>query len=159
MAYEEIIKLSKDLITLSETIFQTILLDPKTEEFILNLIRQDQLFDQGINSLGVKLDTIGGDYSNATIEGTSNFSGKKELGLPFDRITLFNTGDFYESFEINASKEQALFDANYIKDGVDLRERWGRNIVDLTEQNRQKVINVFEELTIKAVEEVANRAA
>jgi len=140
--------------------FQLILNDPRTEEFILDLIRKDQLFDKGIDSLGVELSEIGGDYSIATIEGIPGiFEGKRARGLPFDRITLFNEGDFYESFDIDIGKKEAEFTADYNKDGFDLRDRWGKNIVDLTEENRLKVIDVFERETIKKIEEVIRRAA
>ena len=48
-------------------------------------------------------------------------------------IDLFDTGDFYESFEVKVMSDGFLIEADTIKDGEDLRVRWGNDILGLTD--------------------------
>jgi hypothetical protein len=108
-------------------------------DLIIELNTQKQLFDKGEDSRGVKLSDIGGDYSAATIYGTVNFEGKIQKGLPYDRVTLFDTGQFYESFFVYFSGKDLVIGANTIKDGTDLLNEWGENILGLSEESLVKL--------------------
>jgi hypothetical protein len=74
---------------------------PNLKKLILDLNRIDQLFEQGINAKGVSL----GEYAITTILGTAKFKGKIEKGQPTDRVTLKDTGEFYESFDIDFNND------------------------------------------------------
>lgn len=52
------------------------------QDFVINLNTQDQLYDQGINSVGIRLDSIAGGYARYTIQL------KNRKGQPVDRVTL-----------------------------------------------------------------------
>lgn len=126
---------------------------------IIDLNTQDQLYDKGIDSKGTSL----GQYSPATIQGTKNFKGKIELGLRYDHITLYNSGEFYNSWKFKNKATEFLFTANAKKTSmenaydqgahgnvfklskkqkvtnVDLTLEYGKDIIGLTNENIAKV--------------------
>lgn len=63
----------------------------RNEQSILDLNRQNQLYEQGEDAEGNKLL----DYKPFTIEI------KQLIGQPYDRTTLFYSGAFYSSFRLN----------------------------------------------------------
>lgn len=110
-------------------IFNQLWSDNKTQNFIIELNTEgqptSQLFKFGIDSKGVSL----GDYSDFTIQL------KIEDGQPFDRITLKDTGDFYETFVVRPLKKGFSLNANPNKDGDNLFKNFGEDIVGLTKDN------------------------
>jgi len=67
-----------------------------------------QLFLDGVDSEGVQLSKIGGEYSPLTKDI------KVSQGLPFDRVTLYNEGDFYRSFNFKQDKKGFKIVADFI---------------------------------------------
>ena len=100
--------------------------DPNNNEY-------GQLFLEGVDSEGTKLSRIGGDYSPVTEDI------KKFTGLPFDRITLYQEGDFYRSWDFLQKADSFTLKANTIKEGQDLQDRWGSDIIGLTNESIQKL--------------------
>lgn len=109
---------------------QSIILENET--YIVNMNADDQLFDQGINRLGISIDDYA-PYSEYTIEI------KKAKGQPYNRVTLHDEGDFAnsiflkvgtENFEVKAadSKTQALI------------RKYGHQILGLTIENLSDLI-------------------
>lgn len=107
----------------------------KNKEFVIELNTNEQLFKDGVDSNNTKLDQIGGEYSEYTI------LLKQEEGLPVDRITLYNTGDFYNSFNVEVEKDGFVISANTIKGQDDLQDRWGEDILGLTDESIEQLIN------------------
>ena len=103
-------------------------------ELIIDLNTQGQLFDKGIDSEGALLSDIGGNYSDITI------AMKRTEGLPFNRVTLYDSGAFYDSFYVKYDGNGFIIDANTIKEGIDLQDRWGTNIIGLTDESRGKLM-------------------
>lgn len=103
------------------------------QDFIIDLNVQGQLYEKGINAEGVELESIGGEYSTLTKWL------KSEAGLPFDRVTLFDTGEFYESFTITANKEGLTIESDTNKDGDDLQDRWGTKLMGLTNDSKRQL--------------------
>lgn len=68
----------------------------RNEATILDLNRQEQLYKYGEDSKGNLLE----EYKPFTIEI------KQLLGQPYDRTTLFYSGDFYKSFVMEIDKEK-----------------------------------------------------
>lgn len=99
---------------------------------IVSLNTQDQLFNKGIRSDG---SDIKPDYTPFTI------SIKQEKGQPTDRVTLKDTGDFYDSFVAFVdSSADIIINSNPIKideSGLEtnLLFKYGEKIEGLTEQN------------------------
>ena len=102
---------------------------PKTKREILDLIREGQLRDQGIDGDG---DFIGF-YSFAT-ELISN--GEKQEG---DHYTLDDTGAFYRSMFIRVFADRFEIVADGQKDDDNLFDKFGDEIIALTDENLEKV--------------------
>lgn len=88
-----------------------------------------QLFLHGVDAEGVNLMQIGGDYAPITKDI------KRFEGLPFDRITLYQDGDFYRSWEFIPKDDEFILRADTVKEGEDLQDRWGSNLVGLTNES------------------------
>lgn len=106
--------------------------DAQFKTWVLDMIRQDQLFKKGIDGDG---DIIG--YYSAF---TESINPTKREGTPY---TLFDTGDFYRSMYIYAYKNYIEVDANPIKvdevtgETENLFWKYGENIIALTEENME----------------------
>ena len=115
----------------------------KVEQFkllILNLNR-GQLYFKGIDAIGVSLGEYASSTINFSLDAGDPFDGKKAKNQPFDRITLKDTGAFYKSFVLELQKNaDLLINANTIKDNIDLRIRYGEDILGLTEQSLERVV-------------------
>lgn len=94
-------------------------------DYVIELNTKNQLYDKGVNSLNVSI----GDYSPKT-KGI-----KQELGQPYDRVTLNDTGAFYESFITYFNGKDIVISANVIKDTSDLISDWGKEILGLNEDS------------------------
>ena len=88
----------------------------------------EQLYEYGINSLGVSIDTYA-PYSPYTIRA------KNEKGQPTDRVTLRDTGDFHKSFEVVVGPVDFYITATDYKTDM-LVERYGEKIFGLIPQNK-----------------------
>jgi hypothetical protein len=116
----------------------------ETKELIIRLNTDEQLF-KGIDSTGRDLDSIGGSYSPLTIEK------KKDKGQPYDRVTLKDTGAFYESFKVNPYKGGFSISADAIKDQDDLTKEWGDEIIGLTDASRNELVNHYRNEIIREI--------
>lgn len=114
------------------------------KDAIIYLNTEKQLY-LGKNKLGQDLESIGGDYSPFTKDI------KSAVGQPIDRVTLRDTGTFYESFEVHSFANYIEITANPFKDGVDLQQRWGFNIIGLNEENKTWLIN---EIKVRLIQEI-----
>jgi len=108
---ENLIRLANNAKALnSDRIFFAIFSDPKFQDFIRILNLSDQLFE-GIDSLGVSLDgyspttetILNGDRANAF-----NYEGKTKRKIAGEPIFLFDSGDFYESFNITVTNDAII---------------------------------------------------
>lgn len=86
-----------------------------------------------MDSEGVKLNEIGGDYSPFTVETGQ----KKNAGS----VDLYDTGYFHESFKVVKVSSKGFFiDSDPFKDdGTDLTERYGDKLEGLTFENLQQL--------------------
>ena len=118
-----------------DKLMRKIYADKELQILILDPNRNRQLFQQGVNAEGKTLASIGGPYTTATIEGTSQFEGKRSKGLPTDHITLFDEGDFYATFRFLIEKDGFEILADPQKDETNLFDRWGKEILGLNEDS------------------------
>jgi hypothetical protein len=111
--------------------------NPNLKKVILDLNRIEQLFNYGEDSLGKSL----GEYSAKTIEGTPQYRGKIEKGQPTDRITLKDTGDFYNSFDIKIIEDGfEIIAGENIWYAEDLFYDFGEEILGLNPDNLEEAI-------------------
>ena len=114
------------------------------EAYIIDMNAEEQLFEQGINRLGVDIMDYA-PYSPLTI------AIKEEKGQPTNRVTLRDTGDFEASFFLEVGDKQFEIKASDFKT-EDLIKKYGRQILGLTDENIAALIwqYIFPDLIKKA---------
>lgn len=112
---------------------QTIILE--NEAYIVDLNAQNQLFEQGINSVGIDIADYM-PYSDLTI------SIKTALGQPTNRVTLRDEGDFESSFYIQVDDKQFTIKASDWKTEK-LMIKYGDEILGLTQENIRNLIKDY----------------
>ena len=124
-------------------VFEIVFNDPRITNMIIDLNTNEQLFEQGVDSEGRDLKSIGGDYSYVT-KDIKSFKNQ-----PYDHITLKDTGDFYRSFIVRAYAGRIVITADTIKDDDDLTDRWGTDILGLTKESREKLVDFAKDFYVK----------
>jgi hypothetical protein len=109
----------------SGRIIQNIIWD--NEAYIVDLNAEEQLFEQGINRLGVEISDYA-PYSPVTI------AIKEAKGQPTNRVTLRDEGDFESSLYLEVGDKQFEIKASDFKT-EDLIKKYGRQILGLTDEN------------------------
>lgn len=99
----------------------------QTTAFIIDANAEEQLFEQGINRLGVDIM----DYRPYT---PLTIAIKEEKGQPTNRVTLRDEGDFESSFYLEVGESQFEIKAGDFKT-EDLIKKYGRQILGLTDEN------------------------
>lgn len=102
---------------------------PRTKREILDLVREAQLRAEGIDGDGDEI----GFYSFATelISG-----GTKQEG---DHYTLDDTGEFFRSMFIRVLSNRFEIVADGQKDDENILDKYGQQIIALTDENLEKV--------------------
>lgn len=97
-------------------------------DIIKEIQTEEQLFDKGETSKGI---SITPSYARSTI------SIKIKKNQPFDRVTLKDTGDFYNSVNVIAQKDQVIIEATaeYAKY---LTGRYGKDILGIQDMELTK---------------------
>lgn len=101
------------------------------EAYILDMNAEEQLYEQGINRLGVSIASYA-PYSPITIQI------KKEKGQPTDRVTLRDEGDFQHSFYLDVTYDSFRIAASDWKT-EDLTRQYGDEILGLTNENKAEL--------------------
>jgi hypothetical protein len=105
--------------------------DTTLKNKVLDFIRIDQLFEEGINEDGQVIGT----YSIVT---ETVYNPEKVAGSHY---TLRDTGDFYRSFMLQVLPDGIIVDADGIKeDGTDLLQKFTDKILGLTDESKIKLI-------------------
>lgn len=114
------------------------------EAYIIYMNAQEQLYERGINRLGVKISDYA-PYAPLTIEI------KKAKGQPTNRVTLRDEGDFESSFYLEVGDTQFEIRASDPKT-EELIKKYGRQILGLTDENLEELIwnYIYSELLDKA---------
>lgn len=102
------------------------------EAYIVDLNAEEQLYEQGVNNLGVSISDYA-PYSPVTIEI------KKAKGQPTNRVTLRDEGDFESSFFLEVGQNQFEIKASDWKT-EELIKKYGRQILGLTNENIERLI-------------------
>lgn len=122
-----------------------ILADKTLQAQIVDLNTNVQMYEQGVDSKGVSL----GEYSYATIYGTSQYEGKKEKGQRYDHITLQDTGDMYATEEVILDGEGGfILTMDTEKSGKDITKNPKQNfsnIVGLTDESIEEILPEIQE--------------
>lgn len=116
-------------------IWRLVFKDEQFKEQILDWIRWDQLYNEGVDELG----EIIGTYSTYT----EMLNPEKQAGTPY---TLYDTGAFYRSMSIAILELAIEIDADPIKTDefgqtTDLFAEYGEGIIGLTDESKEKLVN------------------
>ena len=142
MALEGLVSRLDRVINLDvDVIISNILKDEEFQRFIIDLNTEEQLFEKGIDSLGDSL----GEYTDFT----KVVKGLK--GQRIDHITLEDTGEFYKSFAIKVQNGGFLIVADGQKEDTNLLEEYGKEILGLTDENLQIVIDAIKDRLIPII--------
>lgn len=143
MALEKVRRFLDSVIALDvDKIINQILSDKEFQQWMIELNTKGQLFNQGINSLGVKLSDIGGDYSPVTIE-ISKKKGRPKFSE--SHIDLHDTGKYYKTFKIVITKTEVNVISDPDKGDNNLYTDWGKDIVGWTDEHKQQIFDAIKE--------------
>lgn len=106
----------------------------ENESVVLKLNTDDQLYKKGVRSDGVKLASIK-PYANSTVRI------KRSKGQPTNRVTTRDTGRFHSSFRAKDQGDKLEIDSEGVDYAKYLEKKYGKQIYDLTDQNKEVVEN------------------
>lgn len=133
-------KLFSALDNLNEDQIWLFAVDNDVQDEIIRINTEDQLEEEGIDSLGRKL----GDYAPSTI------AYKRRKGQRYDHVTLKDEGDFYNSFNVKVNVNEIIIDADdSSKYNKPLFEVWGVDVLGLTDDNMNYIKEMILENYIK----------
>lgn len=119
------------------------------DNILIDMNAQDQLFAKGVNRLGVRIDEYR-PYSPFTIKV------KIEKRQPYDRVTLKDTGEFYDSFYVETAEDRFYIKASDEKADW-LIKKYGAEIFGLTNESLAEFINDYvKDEAAKKVKEILN---
>nr|DAT45920.1 MAG TPA: hypothetical protein [Caudoviricetes sp.] len=119
------------------------------DNILIDMNAQDQLFAKGVNRLGVRIDEYR-PYSPFTIKV------KIEKRQPYDRVTLKDIGEFYNSFFVETAEDRFYIKASDEKTDR-LIKKYGAEIFGLTNESLANFINDYvKDEAAKKVKEILN---
>jgi hypothetical protein len=107
--------------------------------YVLDLNRLGQLYYKGIDAKGLLL----GHYAKYTLQT------KQDPML--SHVTLKETGEFYQSFQLKVHRTFMEITANTKKGNDDLAVEWGEYILGLTEESKEMLSGYMLDNNIKDV--------
>lgn len=105
------------------------------DNILIDMNAQDQLYAKGVNRLGVRIDEYQ-PYRPLTIQV------KIEKRQPYDRVTLKDTGEFYDSFYVETAEDRFYIKASDEKTNW-LIKKYGAEIFGLTNDSLAEFINDY----------------
>ena len=121
--------------TLDNTISVIEDLQKNKDKIILDLVSEYDDFVIGLNQAQLYNDGIRGDGSQITPPyARLTLRIKRKKGQPTNRVTLKDTGDFYDSFYIELGSNSFLINARDSKT-IDLKQKYEDEILGLTEKS------------------------
>ena len=115
---------------------------------ILDLNRFDQLYNLGEDANGEDLVPS---YAYNTIVGVpGRYEGKIAKGQPFDRVTLNDKGNFYNSFDLKFNNDELEITADDIND---LAIKYGTDILGLNDENLEESFGFIRAFILQQIRE------
>ena len=103
----------------------------KNSHIIEDAIKEDQLYEQGIDGLGRSL----GSYAPFTIQFKTTLAGRLGRDTRIDHITLRDTGAFHKSIKVKLQRDGLKIESEPQKEDANLLEKFGEAILFLTPEN------------------------
>lgn len=105
------------------------------DNILIDMNAQNQIYAKGVNRLGVRIDEYQ-PYRPLTIKV------KIEKRQPYDRVTLKDTGEFYDSFYVETAEDRFYIKASDEKTNW-LIKKYGAEIFGLTNDSLAEFINDY----------------
>lgn len=121
-------------------VFNALDRNPEIQKRILDLVRIEQLFKKGVDGDGRDLNTMtqsGFGYSASTK------ARKRRKNQPTNRVTLFDTGEFYKSFRLILNRSEFHIEAQGQKPNGNLFDDFGNAIIDLSNESIDRVVEML----------------
>ena len=140
-------------------LMRQLFLDDDFKKLIIYLNTEKQLFEKGIDANNKILRSEFARFSNVYANRT--IIEKEAKNQPTDRVTLKDTGEFYKSYKVElTSNNDLLIVAQTLKEDTDLIKVWGEDILGLTDESLQVVIDSAREILIPIIQkEILGKAA
>lgn len=150
--FDQLKQLCNNIININSTeLSVSVFALPEIKQFILRLNRVEQLYLEGLDVN----DRIIGTYSYLTAleagEESYIFNGlvsNKRVGEPY---TLFDTGEFYDSFKVRILSDGFVIEADTQKDDGDLIDKYGE-ILGLTQNSKDELAQKIKPFIIDALQ-------
>lgn len=125
-------------------IFVDVMSDKKVQEVAVKL-NTDQMKVDFMNSEGVLLSDVGGEYSPFTVQA-GNKKGR-------DKVDLYDTGAFHESFRIERIRPEYFeINSDPVKDdGTNLLVEWGKEIEGLTFESKAELAKFMTDFYVEKI--------
>ena len=107
----------------------------KHEDVIVQMVTQEQLYEKGIEGRGTEIMSYQ-PYTARTIRI------KQKKGQPYDRVTLKDTGEFYNSLHVEFDNEGFYVTSTDDKAKY-LLARYGKTIFRLTDENFSELLSDY----------------
>jgi len=105
------------------------------EDVIIEMITRDQLYEQGVEGRGISIMEYQ-PYAARTIKI------KKKKGQPYDRVTLRDTGEFYNSLHVEYD-DKGFYVTSTDDKAKYLLARYGKTIFRVTNENLNELLNDY----------------
>lgn len=116
-----------------DKVFRLVLDNEKLKDLIINLNTEEQLRDKSIDSLGRAL------YNRFTKRAT--YGAGDPLGRSGEPYQIYRTGDFYDTFRVEIKAGDIEINADPFKPDANLFEMYTEDILGLTDESLQKLID------------------
>ena len=124
-------------------VFKDVLDNDIVKSLIIDLNTRKQLKQQHIDSLGNELFNR---FTQRSVYGVSDPLGRG--GQPYE---VYQTGDYYDSFQVFIRGNAIVIDSNPEKPNGSLFEMYNENIEGLTDESKVKLIALVRDLYINYV--------
>ena len=104
-------------------------------DVIIDMIVNEQLYEQGINGMGVEIMSYR-PYTRYTVKI------KRKKGQPFNRVTLRDTGDFYNSLHVKFD-DNGFYVTSTDEKAPELLAKYGKTIFRLTDENLGILLDLY----------------
>lgn len=105
------------------------------EKEIIEAVVQNQLYERGINGTGVEIMSYE-PYRHRTIKN------KQRKGQPYNRVTLKDTGEWYNSLRLVYDVD-GFFITSTDEKNTYLKKKYGPTILRLTNENLSMILNKY----------------
>lgn len=142
-------QIAKNVLKLNENDALKGVTDNKSIQFqAIRLNRSVQLYEHGVGVDGRELRSVYARYGNVYANRTIAY--KREKNQPINRITLRDTGAFYQTFSTKLKAGELYLTANTIKDGEDLQDKFGQ-VIGLTAESKSELLKQAKPIVLQYV--------